>query len=254
MSDASHLLPNALPRESVAARLARLPAFKAHRVFVGIGALVALIAVVGFWPTYFGPLVRGVVDKPFVIHVHAAVFSGWVALFIAQAVFAATGRLALHRQLGQIGIYYGFAIIAVGLITAFAIFSMRVEAGDIAQGQTRLFAPVTDMLVFPIFFGAAVYYRKKPELHKRFMLVATTILLVAAVGRMTFLADIPMARLAVWLSPIFVGMAYDLYTKRLVHPIYLAGIVAIALVNQRRPLADTDPWQGLTGWLAGLMS
>jgi hypothetical protein len=40
----------------------------------------------------------------------------------------------------------------------------------------------------------------------------------------------------------------------LVHPVYVANIVAIALVNQRCPLADTDAWQGLSAWLATLVS
>src|SRR5262249_42838814 len=119
MSDVSHPLDGA---NAVQARVFRRPAIKANRIYVAIGLLVAAMAVSGFWPTYFGPLVQGVVDKPFVIHVHATVFSGWVLLFIAQAVFAATGQIALHRKLGEIGIYYGFGLIAMGVITAFTIF------------------------------------------------------------------------------------------------------------------------------------
>src|SRR5580704_5922028 len=131
---------------------------------------------------------------------------------------------------------------------------MRVEAGQLTQGQARLLAPLTDMMVFPVFFGAAVSYRKRPELHKRFMLVATTLLLVAAVGRMTFLSDVPpLVRLGVWMSPIFVAIAYDLYSRRLVHPIYVSGIIVIAIVNQRRFLVQTDAWQSLSGWLATLL-
>jgi hypothetical protein len=44
--------------------------------------LAVLVAAVGFWPTYFGPLLAGTLDKPAVIHVHAAVFVTWLGLFI----------------------------------------------------------------------------------------------------------------------------------------------------------------------------
>src|SRR5262245_13317523 len=113
----------------------------AHRFYIGISVLVALIVAMGFWPTYFGPLVAGTVDAPQVIHFHAAVFSGWVALFAAQVVFAATGQIALHRKLGTVGIWYGCAIILVGVITALSQFADRVEAGRIEEAQTRLLAP-----------------------------------------------------------------------------------------------------------------
>lgn len=238
------------------ARGLHIPIVSTHRFYIGISALVALIVAMGFWPTYFGPLAAGTVDAPTVIHFHAAVFSGWVALFAAQIFFAATGQLTLHRKLGNVGIWYGCAIIVVGLITAFSQFADRVEAGRLEEAQTRLLAPLTDMIVFPIFFGAAVYYRRKPELHKRLMLVATTTLLVAASLRMSFLgAPLPRAmRLFIWFSPILLGIAYDLIAKRIVHPAYVIGLAALYLLSMRSALVETDVWLAFSGWLATLMS
>ena len=83
----------------------RSPFAVTRRVYIGVGLLVALIAIVGFWPTYFAPLMlTGTVDTVPIIHFHATVYSGWVLLFIAQIVFSYTGRLPLHRKLGKIGI------------------------------------------------------------------------------------------------------------------------------------------------------
>lgn len=240
----------------IAAAAIRRPMNNANRLYVGLGLLVAAIALVGFWPTYFAPLLRGLAGHPSVIHFHAAVFSGWVLLFIAQALFAATGRIALHRKLGRIGIYYSCAIIVVGLVTAFSQFADRIDVGRLAEAQTRLLAPLTDMIVFPIFFFAAIYYRRKQDLHKRLMLVATTTLLVAAVARMSFIGDpFPReVRLLVWMSPILIAAGYDLYARRLVHPVYVMGLVALFVLNQRRFLVPTDAWQGISGWLATFVS
>ena len=92
-------------------------------------------------------------------------------------------------KLGRFAIGYGVLVIVVGLITAFARFALRVRAGEVAAAQAQLLGPLLDMLVFAPVFAAAVYYRRKPELHKRLMVVATTSLLIAAVGRMQFLGD-----------------------------------------------------------------
>ena len=42
------------------------------------------------------------------------------------------------------------------------------------------------MILFAGFFGAAVAYRNKPEIHKRLIIAATVALAFAAVGRMNF--------------------------------------------------------------------
>jgi hypothetical protein len=232
-------------------RSIRLPIAATRRFYIGISLLAVLIVAMGFWPTYFGPLLAGAADHPPVIHVHAAVFSGWLALFGAQVVLAASGQIALHRKVGEIGIWYGVVIILVGLTTAFSQFADRVEAGRLEEAQTRLLAPLSDMIVFPIFFGAAVYYRHKPELHKRLMLVATTTLLVAASLRMGFLPR-PM-RLLVWFSPILLGMAYDLIKRRSIHPVYIIGLAALYVLSLRGALVDTDAWLAFSGWLATLV-
>lgn len=236
----------------MATRSIRLPVAGTRRFYIGISLLAVLIVAMGFWPTYFGPLLAGTADHPAVIHVHAAIFSGWLALFGAQVVLAATGQIALHRKVGEVGIWYGVVVIIVGLTTAFSQFADRVEAGRLEEAQTRLLAPFTDMIVFPIFFGAAVYFRRKPEIHKRLMLVATTTLLVAASLRMGFLPR-PM-RLLVWFSPILLGMAYDLIKRRSIHPVYIIGLAALYVLSMRGALVETDAWLAFSGWLATLVS
>jgi hypothetical protein len=70
------------------------------RPYLPATILVIVTALVGFWPTYFGPLLKGTVHTPLLIHVHAVVYISWLGLFLAQVVFAATNRVKLHMQLG----------------------------------------------------------------------------------------------------------------------------------------------------------
>jgi len=227
-------------------------------LYVGLAVLSAVIAVVGFWPTYFGMLFTGVVDKAPIIHLHAAVYVGWLAIFLTQAVLAATGRIAAHMALGRFAIGYGVLVIVIGLLTAFARFAVRVRAGEVVAAQAQLLGPLLDMLVFAPLFAAAIYYRRKPELHKRLMIVATTALLIAAVGRMPFLGtprNLLLLHL-IWTAPILLAMAHDFWRQRRVHPIYLLGLVVLVLEGPlvRGPARGSEAWQNMTSGLVAWVS
>ena len=218
------------------------------------GTLIVLMAVVGFWPTYLQPLFAGATEAGRVIHFHATVYFGWLGLFMVQAWLAASGRLALHMKVGRIGMIYGCAMILVGLVVTFSQFADRVAAGDSAQAQSRLLYPFTDMLIFPVFFGAAIAYRRKPEIHKRWMIVASTYLLVAAVLRMPIIGS-PRSQamfIGLWITPIVLAMAHDYLKQRLIHPVYLIGVAALATSGYRDVIRETGVWRLFTEWLATL--
>jgi hypothetical protein len=222
---------------------------------VPLALLAAVIAAVGFWPTYFGLLLQGTLDTQLLIHVHAAVFVTWLGLFIAQAALAATGRVAIHVRIGPWLFAFGVLLIAVGLSTAFARFGHYywIE-GDLAKARNKLFGPVRDMIVFAPLLAAGWIYRRRPEIHKRVMLVATNVLLIAAVSRMVFLGKpVPESLLLlVWPLPTYIAMAYDYATKRLIHPVYVIGLAAMVTMRLVVPLRGTDAWLAFTAWLATL--
>lgn len=227
--------------------------FRARRVFVPLAVLAAVIAFVGFWPSYFGPLLAGTDRHGLLIHLHAAVFVTWLALFVGQAVLAATGRVALHVRLGPWLFAFGILVIVMGLAVAFGRFGEVVAAGDLATAQRKLFGPLRDIVVFTPFLAAGWIYRHRPEIHKRCMLVATTILLVAAVGRMKFLGTPPNSlQLLVWPLPVYLAMLYDYASKRLVHPVYVIGVLVMVAMRLVLPLRGTTPWLDFTAWLAGV--
>ena len=224
-------------------------------VYVGIGPLSILVAFVGFWPSYFGPVFFEAASKQAILHVHAAVFVGWLVLFTAQAYFAAIRRVDMHIRIGRIGIAYGGLVIVVGLTTGYVRSLGYVAAGDFTQGSNLLYSISLDMTVFTPFFVAAVVARKKPELHKRLMIVAGTSLLVAAVFRMQFLGSLWLAH-AIWFSPIILAMLADYRRRRIVHPVFLIGLVALLLQSPmfRPAIRSTDFWRSTSSWLLGLAS
>jgi hypothetical protein len=94
--------------------------------FYAVIAIALAIAVVaGFGPTYyfriFSPSPMATLSggpMTLLVHVHAALFSTWVLLFIAQTTLVAQGRLALHRSLGVAGSALAALMIVSGTMTA----------------------------------------------------------------------------------------------------------------------------------------
>jgi len=219
-------------------------------LYMGLSVVMALIAIVGFWPRYFGPLVLGTLVQPLLIHIHATVFTGWLVLFFLQAYFAATKRIQLHMTLGRLGIWYGLLLIVVGLTTGM----VRAAAAPPAQAPRLLYVSVADMAMFGGFFAAAIWFRKKPKVHRPAMVVAATALLVAAVGRMTFLPPNGAIRLAIWSLPILIAMAFEFRKTGRVHPIYFLGLGVFVIRRYSVPvIIATDAWGSFARWVFGLV-
>jgi hypothetical protein len=222
--------------------------------YIGASLLMGLIAVVGFWPTYFGPLVTGKIAQPLLIHVHATVFTGWLVLFFTQAALAATKQVTWHLRLGKIGIGYGVVLVVVGLITG-VLRSSRLPLGGQAEGL--LFAATADMIVFSGFFAAAISYRRKPQVHKRLMMVAANMLLIAAVARMTFIPPPPAGLpvfFAIWFLPLISAMAYDWRSQRRVHAVYVIGLGAFVVRILAIVIDKTEVWGAITRAVVGLVA
>jgi hypothetical protein len=232
----------------------RTPALQRRPFYIGAGLLMGLIAVVGFWPTYFGPLAKGTVAQPLLIHIHASVFTGWLVLFLAQAVLAATKQVAWHVRLGKIGIGYGALLVVVGLITG-VLRSSKLPLGG--RAEDLLFAAVSDMIVFAGFFTAASVYRRKPQVHKRLMVVAANMLLIAAVARMTFIPPPPGGFplfFAIWFLPLISAMAYDWWSQRRLHAVYLVGLGAFVVRILAIAIVQTEAWRTITRAVVGLVA
>ena len=211
-------------------------------VYVGLSGLMASIAVWGFWPTYFGPLVVGALAQPLLIHIHAGVFIGWLFLFFLQAYFAATKRIRWHLRVGKIGVWYGVVLILVGVTTSIVRSSHLARDGT---AESLLYRSLADMVMFGGFFGAAIWYRNRPHLHRRWMVVAATTLLVAAVGRLTVLPPAPWripTGLMIWSAPMLVAMVHEWRKTRTVHPIFLLGLGVFILRRYSVPLSQTATW------------
>ncbi|HEY7285508.1 MAG TPA: hypothetical protein VH497_08705 [Vicinamibacterales bacterium] len=214
--------------------------------YVGLTLFMVAIVLIGFWPSYFGPLLRGRADRPPIIQLHGVVFVGWMALLVVQVILAARGNIRRHRIVGNWGIAYGCLVLTMGLVASFAAPIIHLRAGEWDRDRAAAFllTPLGDMVLFGSFFGAAVAFRSRPEIHKRMMVAATVALLFAAVGRMEYL-PIPVL-MAIWLSPMAAGIVHDWATRRSVHPAYIVATVVLAIAALRIFVDRTPAWLAIS--------
>jgi hypothetical protein len=233
---------------------------KYDRIFYSGMAVAMLISVlVGFAPTYYGKLfssapMHTISNGPFsvVVHIHGALFSAWVALFVIQTTLIAQHKVKVHRTLGVIGAVLAACMTAAGMTVA--IEAMRRGAAPPGLSPLQFFAiPFFDMTNFAIFVTAALWMRKNKEAHKRLMLLAYIGIIAAAVARWP--GVLPHGPLAFYgLTFIFLAAAivYDLISRRRVHPAYIWGGAFLVLsVPLRLALSGTHAWQSFAAFLAG---
>lgn len=241
----------------------------AGRAFYLTMALICLaVAVLGFAPTYFLPLATGTFGAPPIVHVHGLLFFAWTLLFCAQTWLASNGRIVAHREWGLLGIS-----IATGMVFsvfATAIFRMnQLEAMGMGRAiRAFSWVQVSGILFFAACVALAVVTVRKPETHKRLMLLATIALLDAPIARwfMTFLAPppppgaSPLPPVIATVPPAMVAdlillavMAYDWRTRGRPHRVYVIGGLILLAVQLTRPLiAATDQWDAMALALARL--
>ncbi len=209
--------------------------------------LIIVISFIGFWPTYFGLALKGRVHVPPLIHLHAIIYVTWLALFATQVTLAATNRVRLHMRLGRWVMAYGVVVVIAGLMATSQGFGTRLATEDVFRAQRWLFGVLKDLVFFAPFLIAGWIYRRKPEIHKRLMIVATTILVLPAVSRMSFLATpVPLWKfMLVWPMPVYLLMIHDFYKKRVIHPVYLIGVAAMLTMRLILPFGSSHAWQSI---------
>ena len=219
----------------------------------GMAVAMGLTVFAGFSATYYLRFFAGGPKATFsggpftsLVHVHGALFTAWVFLFIAQTALVAGRRVAVHRRLGVAGAVLAAAMIVAGTSTAIAA-AARGSAPPDVDPLAFLVIPLFDMILFASFVIAALALRRDKEVHKRLMLLAYISIIVAAVARLPgVLRGGP--PLFFGLSFLFVVMAgiYDYLSRRRVHKVYLWGAAVIAVsVPLRIVISKTGAWRTL---------
>jgi hypothetical protein len=219
--------------------------------FVFIGLLSLIYVLAGFTPTYFAPLAAGSFKAKPVYHVHGIMYMLWIVLIISQPLLIRFKLTHLHKKIGYAGFALAVGMFVIGLVMAFVSNQLALERGAGNTTLAFLIVPLTDMLLFGTFIALAMLNLRNSEMHKRLILLATLSILPAAFGRIIGIygLNVPLG-LILQESILILGIAYDLYTRRKIHPVYLYGGAAVLIIHLTRfPLGETEWWISFARWL-----
>lgn len=214
---------------------------------------MVITVFVGFAPTFYLRAGFGSPPSTPLLQLHGILFSAWMLLFLTQTLLIANGSTALHRRLGFGGAMLAVTLLVVGVMTA--ITAAKLGRGPPGVDPMRFLAiPLTAILVFATTVGAALYFRRRSEFHKRLMLVATIGILTPAIARMLMQWGLGASAppLGFVLTDVFFVpcLIVDKLRYGRIHPAFLWGIGLLMLSQVGRVLImRTDTWMAIAQWL-----
>jgi hypothetical protein len=190
--------------------------------YFAMSLLAAVIVIWGFSHSINDNLFHAAPPRPFLLWIHGAAFSGWVAFYIFQSALVRTHNVKLHRFLGWFGVGLATVMTVLGFIIA--VIMNRFDAIVLhLPDPTFLSVPFGDMAAFAVFVGLAIYWRKKPELHRRLLFIGTCALLDAPFGRIDYIFNNSLFYLFVD-TVVLLGVGRDLLVNRRIHTVYRVAL------------------------------
>jgi hypothetical protein len=221
--------------------------------FTGMAVAFAITVLAGFSRTYYLRPYFNTSGLPLLLHFHGLIFSSWLALLVTQTSLVAAKRTDIHRRLGIAGSVLAVMVVVIGSFTAvFRAKIVEVPPG-VASPLIFLTIPLGDMLVFAILVGAGFYFRRRVDVHKRLMLLATIAILPAATARLPFAFIQEVGPLAFFgLADLFIVpcLIYDLVARGRPHrATVLGGLLIVVSHPLRLMIGNTGAWLAFANWL-----
>jgi membrane-associated HD superfamily phosphohydrolase len=123
--------------------------------------------------------------------IHGVLMTAWMLLSIVQPLLVAGGKRRIHMMLGIVGTALAAAIVVAGYLVA--VNAARVNPPDLKlfglNQKEFLTVPLSGVVTFGAFVFIGVWNRRRPEVHRPMMLMASLAIVAAAMGRMAALND-----------------------------------------------------------------
>jgi hypothetical protein len=230
--------PNSLANETATRRAS----FGGQFFYFFMSLLIVATVVYGFSHTIDHNLIHASPLPPFVLYIHAIVFPAWIVFFIVQSSLIRSHNVRLHRRLGWFGVGLAVALVIVGAWTAISIVRFSIEQKDPFNSTAFTIVQVMDLACFAVPFALAIHWRKKPEFHRRLMLIASCALLDAAFGRFP---ELPLVFSPAGVDALIcLGVIRDLIVERRVHKVYVFAlpILIACQIAAMETFIHASPW------------
>jgi hypothetical protein len=247
----SAAVPARIAREASAPN--QLKRFFSRYFFFCMALLMAGLAVWAFSDTVDAHLLHAKPPRPLLLWFHGAVFTAWIVLFIVQSALVRVRKVSVHRTLGWFGAALSAIMVVSGLIVS--VVMLRFEMTVLHRKNVAPFLSILwcDMIIFGGCMALAIYFRKRPEYHRRLVFMATCQLMQAVFVRFHYIGhhDLFFPALDVL---IVAGMLRDLVVDGRISRVYLyvfPGIIVLQSVATYLKLVNPRWWQAATVAILG---
>ena len=223
-----------------------------------LGASLAGLGLVfwGFAPTYYLKLIFGAPSLPMRLHIHGAIMSSWLVLFFVQACLISARRTQWHRRLGILGVGIAIAVVLVGSTTTINAAAREVSRHSV-EANSRVVVLGLELVQMALFAGlvaTAIAMRRRPDFHKRLMLLATACMMPSAFSRiplnLTFMVSIFVSILILFNLCVIIPALIDTFRNRRPHPAFVwGGLITIGALNLGYLIAISPQWLRFGTWL-----
>ena len=250
-------------RNSPVSRLNQARGFVTQYYYTAASILLLLLTAYGFRKFYLhGTDSLGAPITPSLLTlvvIHTVIFSAWIILFVVQPLVVAKGNRRLHMTLGKFGVLLAIAIVVAGMALAIASTLTKPDQvfGLLGVKRTQQFMiPFANMIHFVTFATLGIVYRKKPEMHRPMMLLATITIVMAALARFT---NQSLSGTYVWTylgpfaSPLILGafllFIHWLATRHRSHWFAAGMLFSIVTSALAYRVMKSELWERFTTWL-----
>lgn len=229
------------------------------KLYLGTAGMLAALAFAGFAQSYWLPMAAGTLALHPLIHVHGALFFLWMLFFVLQSALVERGAAHSHRELGLFGIALASLMVFSGVLVQIVTLPAGLGGPQPAVARNVAALGFSAMIMFTTFVALAIANVRRPEVHRRLMVLASFAIIGAAVVRlMRFVPDTTQFERALLgnaaVDALLLGVVLlDRRAVGRVHGVWIAGGAFLAANQVARALiARTDWWAAVTDRLAAL--
>jgi len=207
-----------------------LKTFLSRYFYFSMSLVMAGLAVWAFSDTVDAHLLHAQPPRPSLLWFHSAVFSLWIVLFVAQSALVRVRKVRVHRPLG----WFGAAVAATMLVSGFivSVVMLRFEMTVLHRRAVASFLSILwcDMIIFGACMALAIYFRKRPEYHRRLVFMASCQLMQAAFVRFHYIGSHNLFYPALD-GLIVAGIVRDLVVDRQINTMYRYVFPAVIVLQ-----------------------
>lgn len=142
--------------------------------------LLLAVSILGFWRSYFSQWGQGTVDLAH--HAHGLAMLLWIAMLITQAWLIRTRRNPMHRTLGRTSLVLAPIVVVTGIWVN--LHFMRGREGPYPDELISIYwFGFFLALAFGVLYTLAIVYRRRVQLHARYMAATALVFVVPGLSR-----------------------------------------------------------------------